>query len=221
MRTTLRQQLSHTPPGWAGLFLLGAFNLVEEDADVLIPWLQFSLPILGVSRLYLSGDGIAESMTLEAPSEPSALRLLNEFCGVSFSCATVRDPSCPASSGIEDTTACLPLDPVTGARVAGSLSGGRAVPHLAQGNGCPHLRGFDLLDSYAGARGTPAGDELYDAPIKGPLTYASVSNQAPSYRTVVDGVSPHFRRDPSWCVYATHREPEPAVAEPPDCGPWT
>jgi hypothetical protein len=30
---------------------------------------------------------------------------------------------------------------------------------------------------------------------------------------VVDGVSTHYRRDPSLCIYATHRTPEPAIAE--------
>jgi hypothetical protein len=192
---------------------LNAFNLVEEDANVLIPWLEFNEPGAPIGNLYLSGDGIAESMTLEATSEPNALRLLNEFCGVSFTCATLRDPACPVSSGVQDTSRCIPLDPVVGARVADTLPGGRALQHLAQGNGCPHLRSFDVLDVYPGAPGAPAGDEVYNAPVKGVISYASVTNESSNYRTVVDGVSTHYRRDPSRCVYATHRTPEPALAE--------
>ncbi len=62
-------------------------------------------------------------------------------------------------------------------------------------------------------RGAPVGDEVYNAPVKGIISYASVTNETATYRTVVDGVSVHYRRDPSRCIYATHRTPEPAVAE--------
>jgi hypothetical protein len=198
---------------------LNAFNLVKEDADVLIPWLSLTEPGLGFNNLYLNGDGIAESMTLEAASEPSALRLLNEFCGVRFNCATLRDPSCPSSSGIQSLAACPPLDPVTGSLVAGSLGGGRAVNHLAQGNGCPQLRSFDVLDLFVGGQGAPAGDEEYNDPFKGVIQYASVYNEAtggPDYKTVVDGVSLHYRRDDvGTCEFgtATVGWVEPAIAE--------
>jgi len=214
---TIVQTLGYKAIVW-NTAALNASNLVKEDADVLIPWLSLTEPGLGFNNLYLNGDGIAESMTLEASSEPSSLRLLNEFCGVKFNCATLRDPSCPSTSGVQDTSACVPIDPVVGAVVAGSLGGGRAVQHYGQGNGCPQLRSFDVLDLYAGGLGSPAGDEEYNAPIKGVIQYASISNEAtggPDYKTVVDGVSLHYRRDSNApCAFGIATStPSPAIAE--------
>ena len=57
---------------------------------------------------------------------------------------------------------------------------------------------------------------MYNGPSKGIVNYASIVNEAiggPDYKTVVDGVSVHFRRDPSNCVFTTGNAIEPAVEE--------
>jgi hypothetical protein len=177
---------------------LNSFNLVEEDANVLIPWLTLVDTGLGNNNLYISGDGAAQSMTQEAASEPSARSLLEDWMGVTLTCGTVRDPSCPPGSGIQDLVACIETDPVGGDFVGND--GPNTV--VFQGNGCPQLRSFDLLGISVGAAGTPTGNEQYDSVPKGPLAYSSISNEAtggPDYKTVIDAVSVHYRRDAATC----------------------
>ncbi len=196
---------------------LGAFDVTKEDAEILNPWLTLTEPGLGFNNLYLNGDDIAQSIAGEvAGAGPAPLHLMNDLMGVSFNCATVRDATCPSGSGIQDTVSCMNINPVTGATVAGSLSGGRSVQHLGQGNGCPQLRSFDVLGVFNGGIGTPLGDEEYNGPAKGTVQFASVVNDVsggPDFRTVFDGLSLHYRRDPSNCQFTTGNTPEPAVAE--------
>lgn len=174
---------------------LGAFNLVEEDANVLIPWLTLIDPGLGHNNLYLSGDGLAQSMNGEAASEPSARRLLNDWLGVSYTCGTVRDANCPSGTVI-DEVACIEL-----ASSGGAFPGNDDAVVLV-GNGCPSLRSFDVLNTQSGSGGSPAGNELYRGPLKGDVPYHSISNQmtqGPFYRSVLDGASVHYRRDELTC----------------------
>ncbi len=213
--STIQQSLGYKTIIWHSGDLDGV-TLMKEDADVLIPWLTLTEPGLGFNNLYITGDDAVKSPTQEAATEPSALRLLNEFAGVNFACNTVRDPGCPSGNMVREMVGCLPVDPVGGATVANALPGGRAVQHLAQGNGCPQLRSFDVLDVFVGGLGNPQGDEVYNGPSKGIVNYASVVNEAtggPDYKTVVDGLSVHFRRDPSNCVFTTGNAIEPAVEE--------
>jgi len=194
-----------------------SFNLIKEDADVFIPWATLTEPGLGFNNLYLSGNDLAQSISTEAPDEPSALYLLNQICGVTYTCGTLRDPGCPASS-VQDTSGCVPIDPVTGSpRVAGIL-GPRGAQHVGQGNGCPALRSFDVLGMFSGGMGTPMADEEYDAPVKGVVQYASITNLAedgPDYKTVVDGISLQYRRDGAGpCAYGDiSLTPNPVVQE--------
>jgi hypothetical protein len=175
---------------------LNAFNVVKEDADVLIPYLTL-LDFPGNS-LWVSGDGAANSMTGESASEPSALLLLNTVMGAArrTGCNTFRDADCPVSSDPEDTTACVYLDPVGGLGPAADQLG-RTVFHRGQGNGCPQLRSFDVLDEF-GSIGE--GDETYHTDVKD-ADFASIAAEAtggigvPEYRTLIDGVSVHYRRD--------------------------
>ena len=185
---------------------LDGSNLVREDADVLIPWLTLIDQGVGLGNtLFLSGNGLAFSITGESASEPSALQLLNNVLGVALTCDTVRDISCPTGSG-KDTTACIGGDPIVGARVAGTP--GRSISHLGQGNGCPQERSFDVLQVFSGASGTPLPDESYDKQ-GGTVIAASITNEAsgaPEYRSVLDGISVHYRRDISDCQFATSSE---------------
>jgi hypothetical protein len=177
---------------------LAAFNLVEEDAAVLRPWLNLlGSPGLGFNNFYGSGDGLAKSMTVEAVSEPSALQMLEVDLGVSYTCDAIRDASCPGSPALLDTNSCIEVDPVGGPI---GNNGPNAV--VVQGNGCPQQRAFDLLDVSGSAAGTPVGDEVYDSSVKGVLSYASIANEAsggPDYKTVLDGASVHYRFDQATC----------------------
>ncbi len=209
---TLIQTLGYKAILWNSGNLQGS-QLVKEDAEVLIPWLTLTETGLGFNNLYLSGDGLAQSMATDTGEGTAPSTLLSQWCGVSYTCGTVRDAACGVSA-IEDTTSCINLDPVAGARAA---SGSRTVDHVGQGNGCPQFRSFDLLNTFAGAAGTPLGDEQYVGGVK-TENYASVTNLAsggPDYRTVVDGLSVHYRRDTSEpCLFTTSTWPdEPAVAE--------
>jgi len=173
---------------------LSAFNLTEEDADVLIPWLHYTGGAAGQHRLYLSGDGIARSMTLEAASEPSALNLLNDWLGVSWTCDSVRDASCPGTPAVAEMASCIDVDPTLGGHFTGSS--GTAV---LEGNYCPQRRSFDVLYPFSGAHGDPRGNETYWGPTKGMVDFESVSNRAVGefdYKAVVDGGSVHYRRGP-------------------------
>jgi len=171
---------------------LSAFNLVEEDADVLTPWLILTDSGLGDNRLYLSGDGIARSMTLEAAAEPGALSLLEDWMGATWLCDSVRDPSCPGTPGFEDDAACMPVDPAAGAQFVGNDDDA-----VIQGNGCPERRSFDVLGVTDGV-----GNEVYQSATKGTVEFASVSMEmtgGPDYRAVIDGGSVHYRRDEAGC----------------------
>ncbi|NNF06237.1 MAG: T9SS type A sorting domain-containing protein, partial [Candidatus Eisenbacteria bacterium] len=175
---------------------LGAFNLVEEDANVLIPWLTLVDTGLGNNNLYVSGDGAAQSMTGEAASEPSATLLLNQWMGVSYTCGTVRDAGCPSGS-VLDEVACIEVNTAGGAFVGDDDS------VVLVGNGCPQQRSFDVVTTQSGAAGSPAGNEAYSGPLKGTVNYHSVSNAAsggPDYLTVLDGASVHYRSDEATCT---------------------
>lgn len=193
---------------------LNGVNLVKEDAEVLTPWL--TLLGIGGNNLYLSGDGIAESINEEVQGEGTGpLYLLRQICGVDWTCATVRDAGCGPAS-VADTTACLTLDPVSSPTPRAANNLGRTVTHLAQGNGCPSFRSFDLLNPASGATGSPQGDEEYSNGVDA-YQYASISNASttPTYQTVVDGLSVHYRRDTNEaCLFQTANYPdEAAVAE--------
>jgi hypothetical protein len=178
---------------------LNAFNLVKEDADVLIPYLTL-LDFPG-NTLYVSGDGAANSMTGESATEPSALLLLNTVMGAKrrTGCNTFRDANCPNGGDPQDTTACVAVDPVGGLGPAANQLV-RSGSHYAQGNGCPQQRSFDVLDQFNPINGSSAGDELYDSGVK-TANYASVAADSPGgvgvplYRTLIDGMSVHYRRD--------------------------
>jgi hypothetical protein len=178
---------------------LSAFNLVEEDANVLIPWLILVDDVqgLGDNRFYGSGDGLARSMTLEAIAEPAALSMLEDWCGTTWICDSVRDPSCPGSPALQDLVDCMEIDP------AGGSFTGNDGPNtvVIEGNGCPQRRSFDLLGTTSGG----VGNENYDSTVKGLLSFHSVSNEAvggggnPAYKTVIDGGSVHWRRTAGDC----------------------
>jgi hypothetical protein len=185
---------------------LQTFCVSKEDADVLIPWM--TLPGFGAKNLYLSGDGIALSMSREADSEPSAYRLLTDLAGVEFTCRTFRDQDCPVGSPV-DWTDCVELDPVTGAVVSGRPMGGT---HVGQGSGCPHHRSFDVIAPNPSAEfGSPLAEEQYVGTKT--VGFASVSNiefgsgsgrpqtKPIQFQTIVDGLSVHYRRDPGDCEY--------------------
>jgi hypothetical protein len=186
---------------------LNAFNLVKEDADVLIPFL--TLVGFPGNSLYVSGDGAANSMTGESATEPSSLLLLNTVLGAQrrANCNTFRDANCPDGGDPQDTTACVALDPVGGlGPVANQL--GRNGSHYGQGNGCPQQRSFDVLNQFNPINGSSTGDELYQA-VKS-ANYVSVAASSPggvgvpTYQTLIDGVSVHYRRDTdSPCVFNT------------------
>ena len=174
---------------------LNAFNLTKEDADVLIPWL--TLNGFGEHNLYLSGDGLVFSSISEGESEPSARQLVQELAGVTIkpNCptGTYRNANCPTSGAPQDITACVDLDPVSGALVANQPA--RSVGHVGQGNGCPQLRSFDVLSLLTPEAGTVTGDEDYASPIK-TASFASAATQVPGeYRIVTDGLSVSHRRD--------------------------
>jgi hypothetical protein len=191
---------------------LNSFNLAKEDADILIPWL--TMPEIGGNNLYLTGDGIANSMSAESASEPSAYRLLADVCGVTRLCNTFRDQGCPAPSAPQDATVCVQIDPATGARTASRPLGG--VP-VGQGNGCPQQRSFDVIRTNpAASYGSPTGEEIYTGDVKA-AAFASVSNHSDvpggaRFKTVVDGLSVQIRRDPAECVSSPTIPPQ-AVEE--------
>ncbi len=165
-------------------------NLSQEDANVLIPWLEEG----SVTRnLYLSGDGLVESIESDAPQNPRAIELLHRYLGTELVCDAFRYPNC---AGAEDTVSCVTLDPTVGAPVAG----GRSSTHLGQGNGCPQQRFFDVLGLATGALGAPAGDERYEGLVK-TADFASIANTGPTWKSVIDGVSLHYRRDPADCSF--------------------
>jgi hypothetical protein len=181
---------------------LNAVNISMEDANILSPFVTLGLssrPGIGFNRwgLYLTGDGIAQSVEQNVPGEGTTpLFFLQRDCGADYVCGTVRDATCGAT-GVVDSSACLDLDPVSGARAANGLT--RSSVHHAAGNGCPQFRSFDLLDRDESAPGPPRGDEQYVGSFK-TEPYASITNLAGRYsfadsgRTVVEGVSVDERR---------------------------
>jgi hypothetical protein len=177
---------------------LDAFNLVDEDAQVLMPWLILDDP--GGNTLFLSGDGIATSMTLEAPTDPNALELLQNVAGVVYDCATFRDLDCPTGTPM-DATVCVGLDPVSGARVSTRPHGGNPK---GQGNACPLNRSFDVLGlNPFPTYGAPRGEEEYTGDSK-TVQFASVSSRNVGNvdaKTVVDGISLHYRRKNVNCLH--------------------
>ncbi len=172
---------------------LSAFTLVEEDAAVLIPWLTLSGSGLGVRNLYLSGDGIGESVTYGAASEPAALQLINEYAGAQLVCDVVHASDCPAGT-VLDTTGCMPLTEAPGSHF------GLSWPVVAKGSGCWERASLDVLSPSPLARsGDARGNLLYNGPIKGVVECASVSNWNQSgapYKTVIDGMTVSRLRDP-------------------------
>jgi hypothetical protein len=192
---SLNQALAYKSILWnSGSF--SAVNLVDEDAAILRAWLLILDP--NANALYLSGDGIASSMWAEAGTDPTAYDLLTDILGVNLTCGTFRDAGCPAGSPL-DSTACVNIDPVTGAAVSLRPQG---KTHFGKGNGCPLNRSFDVLGVNAGATyGFPQGEEEYDAAGK-TAQYASVSSQASgliSYKSVVDGIALDHRQESAYC----------------------
>jgi len=189
-----------------------AFNLSQEDGAVLIPWLTL-LDFSG-SKLYLTGDDLASSITAAAGSEPNAARLLTDILGVLSTCSAFHDEDCPPGT-IADAIDCVTLEPVTGARVTTRPFAGT---HLAQGSGCPQLATFDVLARNPDPDfGSPLAEERYSTGAK-LGRYASISNIAylptPAdtfYQGVVDGVSLHHRRDPGDCAAVPGAPPQAIV----------
>jgi hypothetical protein len=149
-------------------------------------------------------------MTDGGASEPSARSLLEDYCGVIRECPAFRDADCPTSTTASSVD-CVNLDPVGGARVADNPV--RTIGALAQGNACPTQRQFDVLtinnDPLFGAA---LGDESYDDGAGKTAAYASITNDVNDggvvYRTVVDGVSVHYRRDVgSACAFSFGTNP--------------
>jgi hypothetical protein len=192
---------------------LAASNLSQEDANVLIPWLSIVEPGLGFNNFYGTGDGLATAIETEAVTAPAAKRFLNDFCGVSLVCQRVADANCPTGT-VAKNDACIDLNPTGGSYLA-AYEASRSVQHLGQGNGCPAQRAFDVLQPFVGGVGSPLGDEeYYSQSAAVAVQYASVANYAsggPDYKTVIDGVSVHYRRDPSDCTFAA--PPQTAVEE--------
>lgn len=177
---------------------LDASNLVDEDAAVIKPWL---LLVETQNTLYLSGDGIAASITAEAGTDPGALDLLDNYAGVQLGCGTFRDLDCPTGSP-QDLTVCVNLDPVVGAVVATRPQGG--TPQ-GQGNACPLNRSFDVLGlAPSPTWGIPVGDEEYNGGAK-TAQFASISSDCTLslFRTVVDGISVHHRRNSGNCLHGS------------------
>jgi hypothetical protein len=160
---------------------LGAFQLSDENANVLGPWL--TLAEVGGNRFWITGDNWAHATTTS--SEFSGINLMQNTMAIFRTCNTVKDAGCPTGSAL-DTTYCLPLSPVGGAHFA------TAGPINARGNGCPDLRSFDLLARNT-AIASSRGQVTY---VKTGITatdYASVTNVGTAgafdYKTIGDGWS--------------------------------
>jgi hypothetical protein len=179
---------------------IDAVNLVNEDAQVLTNWLLLMNP--GSNRLYLSGDGIAASMTAESATDPASFNLLQNLLGVEWQCGTFRDAGCPSGSPLDSTT-CVDIDPAGTAVLSLRPHGG--TPQ-GQGNGCPLNRSFDVLSPYPSAMyGVARGEEEYRTSGK-TAPYASISNVSTGriqFKSVVDGLSVHHRREPGVCPSQT------------------
>ena len=194
---TIAQALGYKVILWDSGSLSSA-NLVNQDAAVLTSWLLQADP--GGNSLYLSGDGIAASITAEAATEPLALELLENVGGVQHLCDTYNQADCPVGSP-QDLSACIDIDPVGGAVVSLRPQGG--TPQ-GQGNGCPQNRSFDVLGVQPSPTyGAPIGEEEYSGAGK-TAQFASVSNHHAAlinYKMVVDGLAVHHRREPGVCAF--------------------
>ncbi len=199
---------------------LAAFNLVQEDANVLIPWLVYEPSGTPAQHaFYGSGNGLARSMTFEQISEPQATVFLNDYMGATLTCETFRDQTggvgganqCGSVLAVDATVCPDLLD------VGGNLNtAGRTVTHQAQGNGCPQERSYDVVEAVGVTPfGTSVNEEEYTGSVK--TGNASVSAAATpaggagDFRTVLDGASLHYRRDPSDCNFSA--APQTAVRE--------
>ncbi|NNK63231.1 MAG: hypothetical protein HKO98_08445, partial [Gemmatimonadetes bacterium] len=158
---------------------LNAFGLTNEDAQALRAWYQYSA---NPRNLLFTGDGLANGLAAGYSGEDQALDLLERELGTSFVCQSLRDQGCPDGS-MPDSTDCIPVAGVGGGHFAAT---GAALP----GNACPTLRSFDVLDVSPNASGDARGNLTYEAPLKGSVSYASVSHMQPAgHRSVVDGFS--------------------------------
>jgi FlgD Ig-like domain len=189
---------------------LGAFPLVEADAEVLMPWLAlFNQP--RVNNLYLSGDGMASGIMASMGSDPAPFLLLEGACTATLNCDTYSGSDCPAGTP-GDLSACVPVNPALGAVMSLRPSGGS---HQGQGNGCPTNRSFDVLSVKPGPEygQNGVGEEFYQGSGKS-ANYASVSHSVTGtykFRTVVDGLSLDRRRPAGDCLNSSSSSP--AVAE--------
>ncbi len=199
---------------------LHAFTLTQEDANVLIPWLAHEPGGTPAGHaFYGSGDGLAFSMTSEQISAPQATVFLNDYLGTSLVCETFRNETGGVGGGnpcgsvtVVDATACPDL-----LDAGGNLdTTGRTVTHQAQGSGCPQMRNYDVVTAVgATPHGASVNEEEYVGALKS--ANASVSSAAtPSggsgdFKTVLDGLSIHYRRDPSDCNYS--QAPQTAARE--------
>jgi hypothetical protein len=193
---------------------LESFNFTQEDANIMIPVLTLLEAGEGFDkRFYASGDGFVNSPTQEAATEPDALLFLNQWLGVEVECATVRNEDCPIGTA-KDTVTCIDLLDADGGGRTVDGTPARSVVHLGQGNGCPQERSFDVISVSGSAAGSPLGEENYDGPVKGNVPSSVVTNEVtggPDYQSVVDGLSVHYRRDETDCLFSA--PPQTAVEE--------
>jgi hypothetical protein len=161
---------------------LGAFQLSDENANVIGPWL--TIQEIGGNRFWVTGDDVATGTATSA--EFSGINLMNSTMGVLRTCNTVREANCPTGSAL-DSTFCIVLNPVGGADFT------TATPANARGNGCPNLRSFDVLDNNSivtTAKGqvsyNKAGIGANDASV---TNFVSVVTPPFDYKTVFDGWS--------------------------------
>ena len=189
---------------------LGAFPLVEADAQVLLPWLALYNQSR-VNNLYLSGDGLASGIVASSGTDPAPLALLQDAASTGLQCDTYSGANCPPGSP-SDLSTCVPVNPALGAMVSLRPDGGS---HQGQGNGCPQNRSFDVLSVLMGSSyGNGAiGEESYVGNGK-TANFASVSHAVTgtyNFRTVVDGLSLDRRRQSGDCLNASLTSP--AVTE--------
>lgn len=192
---TVTQALGYQTIIWnSGSHATLALN--DSDADVLIPWL--SLQDFSGNSFYASGDGFATSPSRSGQTR--AATFLEDYLGVLPVCSGYQSPDCPIGKP-RDTASCLELDPVVGAVVSTRPLAGTET---AEGNGCPENRLFDVLAPNPALSGA-VGEEEYVG--NSSAQYASISNDVDNgpgnsaYRSVVDGVSLHLRRDAADCQY--------------------
>ena len=178
---------------------LGAFPLVQTDAEVLTPWLAIYSPV-GAKNLYLNGDGLASGIVASAGSDPAALSLLENATATTLECDTYSASNCPTGSPV-DLSTCVGVIPNAGALVSVRPNGGS---HQGQGNGCPYNRSLDVLKPKSGSTygGSPLTEEFYQGNGK-TASYASIAHIATGsakFKTMVDGLSLDRRRQAGDCL---------------------